>query len=513
MPAPMPDMYEHWQDWARAAMLWMGEGSTDIVAAGEGTSGIDPRPEHPIEIPPPVTVPSPYWPMWNDGLWIYQGNNLGQPPVANDIVFIDTQNIADAAIELQNMGPNAVGSAQIIDLAVVTAKIGDAAILSAKIADLQVITAKIADLAVNNAKIANLSVDSAKITDLAVTNAKIDNLAVTMGKIDYLAVGSAQIVDLAVLSAKIALLAVGTAHIQNAAITNALIANLAVGTAQIQDLAVGNAKIQDASITSAKILELIVTKLTAGTLNAVIDVGTGMLKFTIGGNMLAIGRGFGTASQFIMWFGPSMDPATCSENPSIFYLKTNGNAFFGGELIAGALHTSMQTSSLLPTAVVDTGTYGSNGGTIAVTLSYSSYCEQSYQYPATSQGVQAYNNAVAAAGAQPDGAGGHVGTKAVAGNVTVQLQREVNQEGLGNAAQLQLHGGTETFEGYPPQIADVAPGAAFITRSWGGSITYTDPQNVAQTRRYVGTIIQRDAIVMGLAQNQRQSVSISSVEQ
>jgi hypothetical protein len=162
---------------------------------------------------------------------------------------------------------------------------------------------------------------------------------------------------------------IGT-YIQAAAIGAALIGNLAVGTAHIADGAIVNAKIADATILSAKIANLVIDKITAGTLNAEIDMGTGLIRFTIGGNQLTIGKGFGTSSQFIMWFGPSMAENLMTEATAVFYLKTNGDAYFGGALLAGTLVNGATSSSISTTASSETGNFGSNGNSREYTVGY-----------------------------------------------------------------------------------------------------------------------------------------------
>lgn len=313
---------------------------------------------------------------------MYLGNNAFSPPTAPDLFQIDNLNIIDAAIsagkvqaaaiEFAKLADGAVSgtkiadggittSAKIVDGIIVTAKIADAAIVSAKIGDLQVVTAKIADLAVNDAKIANLAVTSAKIANLAVGTAQINNAAITNAKIGALAVDTANIANAAITTAKIGAAQITTALIANAAITNALIANLAVGTANIQD----------ASVTSAKIIDLVVSKITAGTLNAVIDIGTGALKFTIGGSQLILGRGFGSSNQFFLWYGPQQAALTdCTEANGVVWFKTNGSAYFGGSLSAGTLRTSIGTSDTSSTASIICGPFGSNGNPRVVVLSY-----------------------------------------------------------------------------------------------------------------------------------------------
>lgn len=126
-----------------------------------------------------------------------------------------------------------------------------------------------------------------------------------------------------------------------------------------------NVVVQDALIQS-----LTVGKLTTGTLNADINVGTGRIIWTNGVYMKAAGVGFGTNNQFIEWYGPYMPLSQCSEVNATYYLKIDGEAYFGGALKAGTLTTSAQTSSLLNNAEVTCGPFGSNGGTIVVTYSY-----------------------------------------------------------------------------------------------------------------------------------------------
>lgn len=67
----------------------------------------------------------------------------------------------------------------------------------AHIHNLVVDTAKIADASILTAKIADAQITTAKIVDLAVSNAKIDNLSVTTAKIASLAVTNAKVNDVA----------------------------------------------------------------------------------------------------------------------------------------------------------------------------------------------------------------------------------------------------------------------------------------------------------------------------
>lgn len=432
---------------------WQAWARAVIQWLGEGDSAVTAGGEGSTGGGP--SAPPGFDPIWRDAStgMLWEGNDFLTPPTAPDLFTVDTAHLADLAVELNKLADDAVSSAKLQDLAVLTAHIGD----------VQVVTAKIADLAVNNAKIANA----------AITSAKIDNLAVLR------------------------------AHIAAAAI----------GSAQIDDLAVTTAKINDAAVTSAKILSLIIDKVTAGTLDAEIDMGTGLIRFTIGGNTLTLGKGFGTSDQFIMWFGPSVDEDLMSEVAAIFYLKTDGSAYFGGSLSAGVLYNAVSTSDLSSSAQIETSWYGSNGGTIQVVLAYSSFCDQTFNYSADSTGLSNYNAALAAWGTTTsNGAGGHTGTKPVSGNVVVGLDRAINAGAYTNdVATLSISGGTETLEGLAP-VPGSDPGYIILRRSFGSSITYTDPATIAQDRRYRARLTTRDAIVLGLPNNQQQRISITSTE-
>ena len=83
-------------------------------------------------------------------------------------------------------------------------------------------------------------------------------------------------------------------------------------------------------------------------------------------------EGFGSANQFIEWFGPNqllsgnIDYSSMTEANAITYLKTDGSAYFGGAIISGELGTSRATSDLAADAEVTIGPFGSNGGAIAI---------------------------------------------------------------------------------------------------------------------------------------------------
>jgi hypothetical protein len=106
-------------------------------------------------------------------------------------------------------------------------------------------------------------------------------------------------------------------------------------------------------------------------LNGDLHINNGKVIWSNGVSQKVAGVGFGTSSQFIEWFGPVMALNLCSESNAVCYLKTNGDAYFGGVLNVGVLKNSAQTTLIAPTAEVVVGPFGSNGGSRVVTLNYS----------------------------------------------------------------------------------------------------------------------------------------------
>lgn len=201
---PQPENYPNWQQWARALMQ-----SLTGIASSIGLEGASEGESVPPEALP--SLPPGFAPVWLDqaAAELYLGNPDFSPPDAADIVFIDTQNLADLAVELSKMAAGSVGTLQLLDLAVIAAKIGDAQVLTAKIGDLQVVTAKIADGAVNNLKVADLAVTSAKIANAAIGSAHLQNAIINTAHINDLQVTGAKIADLAVNSLKVQELTLG----------------------------------------------------------------------------------------------------------------------------------------------------------------------------------------------------------------------------------------------------------------------------------------------------------------
>jgi len=133
------------------------------------------------------------------------------------------------------------------------------------------------------------------------------------------------------------------------------------GTVYMQNVVIGGALIDN----------LTITKLTHGNLNADMNVGTGRIIWTNGIYMKVAGVGFGSNNQFIEWFGPHFSNFNnCTEANAIQYLKTNGDAYFGGSLLAGTLTNQGTTSDITASAFIDIGPFNTNGKQKKVTVSY-----------------------------------------------------------------------------------------------------------------------------------------------
>jgi hypothetical protein len=252
---------------------------------------------------------------------------------------------------------------------------------------------------------------------------------------------------------------------------------------QVGTITAASGIIADAAITNAKIVSLVVNKLLSGNLDATIDVGTGMFKFTVGGSQLLLGRGFGNSNQFFLWYGPAQaSPSTCTEANGVVWLKTNGSAYFGGSLSAGTLTTKAATSSIAADASAETAVFGSNGGTITVTLSYN--LDQFYQdFP---------------------GGGSNPGASGSSGPFTVVLERSINGGAYATVATLNLSG-TWSW--------NLSGGTYTEQENAGGSLTYTDPANVAQNRQYRARLTARNMNFPVRPGYVTQSISVICVEQ
>lgn len=209
---------------------------------------------------------------------------------------------------------------------------------------------------------------------------------------------------------------------------------------------------QNVVIQNANIANLQITKLTSGTLNGDMNIGTGRIIWDNGAYMKVTGVGFGSTNQFIEWFGPKMAISSCTESNAIQYLRTDGSAYFGGSLSAGTLKTSVSDPGLGSTQVID-GPFGTNGGPINVVASYNytfNFSSDNYTFNAGS------------------------GTTAI----TLTLYRKI---GTGSEVQV----AQQSFTGSLSIDNDPTAGEfSFLSIAIGGSITYTDTAGGTQDRTY-----------------------------
>jgi hypothetical protein len=168
-----------------------------------------------------------------------------------------------------------------------------------------------------------------------------------------------------------------------AIIANKVAAN-AITAEKINANAVTADKINAGAVTAAKIgvtalsaITANVGELTAGVIRNAgdtyrVDVTNGRTIVRTGGYIKVTGAPFGSSSQFIEWYGPDQASlATCTEANAVYYLKTNGSAYFGGTLAAGIIRNSAQTTDTSATATIPIGPFSTNGGTKTVVVSYS----------------------------------------------------------------------------------------------------------------------------------------------
>jgi tRNA threonylcarbamoyladenosine modification (KEOPS) complex Cgi121 subunit len=273
-------------------------------------------------------------------------------------------------------------------------------------------------------------------------------------------------------------------------------------------------------IKQAAIGNLDVERLNSGALNATItqngdwNVGTGRIVWDNGTHMKVAGVGFGSAGQFIEWFGPKMDIAFCSEANAISYLKTNGDAYFGGSLSAGILKNSAQSTDTGASSSVTVGPFGTNGNPIQILTWYSAESRNTATYPATSTGVSNWSSAVSAWGATPTGPLGSRtvdATKTISCTVTVRLDRTVGSSTTAGWATLTITGGSERLTGYEPLPGDGTTGELVYTRTVAGTITSTDNAGGTQDRTFTATITTRTNATLGTII--RQSVSVLATEE
>lgn len=153
-------------------------------------------------------------------------------------------------------------------------------------------------------------------------------------------------------------------------------ADIAANSIEANSLKVGSITAAYLNVTSLSAITGNIGTLTAGTVRNAsdtfrIDVTNGRTITQVGSYMKVTGAPFGSSNQFIEWYGPQQASLSlCTESNAVYYLKTNGQAYFGGTLSSGILKNSAQTTSTANNASVVVGPFLTNGGAKSVVMSY-----------------------------------------------------------------------------------------------------------------------------------------------
>ena len=213
-----------------------------------------------------------------------------------------------------------------------------------------------------------------------------------------------------------------------------------------------------------------------------LHTGTGRIVMNNGSYMKVMGTGFGSANQFIEWFGPTQASiSTCSEANATSYLKTNGQAYFGGSLSAGILRNSVTTTTQTINSNVQLGPFGSNGGQRTYVLSYN------YSYY-----MSTYNG------------GSYSGTP----TAQVQLRRDGPSGPIVTTLNVSGSG-----EGYPAQMGGQEPG--YVSVYMGGSTTFVDNSGGTSITLYAQLVSRNEGNIGGdanIAPTINQAITILSTE-
>ncbi|WBQ15043.1 hypothetical protein [Sphingobium yanoikuyae] len=234
-------------------------------------------------------------------------------------------------------------------------------------------------------------------------------------------------------------------------------------------------------------------------------------QVTTGGSIMSItGAPFGSTNQFLEWTGPIVsDLAQCTESNALKFIKTNGQGYYRGGIIAGDLRASMSNSSLGTSASTAIGPLVSNGNEIIVNASYSMMATMTSSYPATVEGRNDYDAAIASFGpVSGDGTTDfHTGTKPnnpPSGSFTMQIRK-----GTSVIMSVNECNGSIELLGSRPVIGD-APGQITWTYSYWASVTTPDPEQNTTNRNFSANFSR--SFSPGSATVQSQFISVTSTE-
>lgn len=122
-----------------------------------------------------------------------------------------------------------------------------------------------------------------------------------------------------------------------------------------------------------------------GTLSGKTITGSTFITTSVGEDSVEVKSGtpFGVSSNLFEWYGLKVNgvtwdnvnnvpiPSGMSTVNSKFHKTVDGRIYFGGSFQAGTLSNSTTNTQLATTSIADLGSFGSNGGQILITGSYS----------------------------------------------------------------------------------------------------------------------------------------------
>lgn len=238
----------------------------------------------------------------------------------------------------------------------------------------------------------------------------------------------------------------------------------------------------------------------------------GKIVLDTGTNMKVQGLGFGTSNQFVSWYGPTRALNLCDEASAYSYEKVDGSAYFGGSLSAGVIRNSARTTDITNAATITIGPFGTNGEPILVVTSYGLISGQTIAYPATTAGLDDWEEAVTLWGATATGTNPNRAvnaTKAISCSIIVETDGPLGASSSPFST-LTISGGTETLVGTAPIVGD-SDGVLVYTRTISGSVTATDNSGGTANRTFIATLTTRTDAVLGTIQSQ--TISLTATEE
>ena len=168
---------------------------------------------------------------------------------------------------------------------------------------------------------------------------------------------------------------VTAAKIVTGSLTAAQIADATITGAKIQNSTIdGSTKIVQGSMTADRIQPSTFSLTNNGT---TLDLLNGRVVFDDGTRSRIMGTGFGSTNQFTDFYGTSGTPGTRTETDAVWYIKKNGDSYFGGALglksgkTTGSI-TILSGSYRLMTGAAATIT-APTGGSVEVAFTFEGY--------------------------------------------------------------------------------------------------------------------------------------------